>query len=328
MRDENEYDSFFEDTMRAGHYENRKESVDIMIRSSRDIIKELIGYGVEFARKETDSEDAEDFLRNYEFTREGAHSRPRILFHEDVTGKEITGRLLAQVRLLENVTIMEYTAMTDIIVEDEKCAGVIAEDAAGDRLMIRAPYTILASGGIGGLYEHSTNYPHLTGDALRIAERYNRESFADCLTRNDTLRQLLPNTHPSLIVQPPFLCDFGFLIEGGENGFINYNCTILDTARVKFGRNILIGPNVQIYCPMHPLDYRERATGVEHGEPVTIGDDCWIGGGTVICPGVTIGNRCIIGAGSVVVKDIPDDSVAVGNPARVVRRTPVDDKTA
>ena len=138
LRDDTDYDSYFEDTMRAGHYENRKESVDIMIRSSR----------------------------------EGAHSRPRILFHEDVTGKEITGRLLAQVRLLENVTIMEYTAMTDIIVEDEKCAGVIAEDAAGDRLMIRAPYTILASGGIGGLYEHSTNYPHLTGDALRIAEKH------------------------------------------------------------------------------------------------------------------------------------------------------------
>ena len=114
LRDDTDYDSYFEDTMRAGHYENRKESVDIMIRSSRDIIKELIGYGVEFARKETDSEDAEDFLQNYEFTREGAHSRPRILFHEDVTGKEITGRLLAQVRLLENVTIMEYTAMTDI----------------------------------------------------------------------------------------------------------------------------------------------------------------------------------------------------------------------
>lgn len=172
--------------------------------------------------------------------------------------------------------------------------------------------------------------PELTAlhqKALRMAERYNRESFVDCLTRNNTLRELLPNTHPSLIVQPPFLCDFGFLIEGGENGFINYNCTILDTARVKLGRNILIGPNVQIYCPMHPLDYRERATGVEHGEPVTIGDDCWIGGGTVICPGVTIGNRCVIGAGSVVVKDIPDDSVAVGNPARVIRRTSADDKT-
>ena len=83
-----------------------------------------------------------------------------------------------------------------------------------------------------------------------------------------------------------------------------------------------------MYCPMHPLDYKERATGVEHGEAITIGDDCWIGGGTVICPGVTIGNRCIIGAGSVVVKDIPDDSVAAGNPARIIRRTPIKDKTA
>ena len=164
--------------------------------------------------------------------------------------------------------------------------------------------------------------------ALRLVERYNRETFSDCLSENEILRRLLPNTHSTLRVQPPFLCDFGFMIEGGENGFINYNCTILDTAPVKLGRNILIGPNVQMYCPMHPLDYKERATGVEHGEAITIGDDCWIGGGTVICPGVTIGNRCIIGAGSVVVKDIPDDSVAAGNPARIIRRTPIKDKTA
>ena len=164
--------------------------------------------------------------------------------------------------------------------------------------------------------------------ALRLVERYNRETFSDCLSENETLRRLLPNTHSTLRVQPPFLCDFGFMIEGGENGFINYNCTILDTAPVKLGRNILIGPNVQMYCPMHPLDYKERATGVEHGEAITIGDDCWIGGGAVICPGVTIGNRCIIGAGSVVVKDIPDDSVAAGNPARIIRRTPIKDKTA
>lgn len=192
LRDEEDYEGYFEDTMRAGHYENRKESVDIMIRSSRDVIRELIGYGVEFARRDRDGRrqattdrKEENFLSDYAFTREGAHSRPRILFHEDVTGKEITSKLLAQVRSLENVHIMEYTAMTDIIVEniDEKaavqpaedcvqCAGVIAEDAEGNVLSIRAPYTILASGGIGGLYEHSTNYPHLTGDALRIAEKH------------------------------------------------------------------------------------------------------------------------------------------------------------
>lgn len=200
LKDESDYESYFEDTMRAGHYENRKESVDIIIRSSREIIRELIGYGVKFERRESgreqdapeaqekpekpdkqETEGQENFLDDYAFTREGAHSRPRILFHEDVTGKEITSKLLAQVRSLENVRIMEYTTMTDIIVEETdvqtgengvQCAGIIAEDVRGNILKIRAPYTILASGGIGGLYEHSTNYPHLTGDALRIAEKH------------------------------------------------------------------------------------------------------------------------------------------------------------
>ena len=200
LKDESDYESYFEDTMRAGHYENRKESVDIMIRSSREIIRELIGYGVKFERRDSgreqdapeaqekpekpdkqETEGQENFLDDYAFTREGAHSRPRILFHEDVTGKEITSKLLAQVRSLENVRIMEYTTMTDIIVEETdvqtgengvQCAGIIAEDAQGNVLKIYAPYTILASGGIGGLYEYSTNYPHLTGDALRIAEKH------------------------------------------------------------------------------------------------------------------------------------------------------------
>ena len=173
LRDEADYENYFEDTMRAGHYENRKESVEIMIRSSREIIRELIGYGVQFARRNgTEKEQTDNFLDDYAFTREGAHSRPRILFHEDVTGKEITGKLLEQVRLLENATVMEYTSMTDIIVEDGQCAGIAAENMDGDRFLIRAPYTILASGGIGGLYEHSTNYPHLTGDAVRIAKKH------------------------------------------------------------------------------------------------------------------------------------------------------------
>ena len=173
LRDEADYESYFEDTMRAGHYENRKESVEIMIRSSREIIRELIGYGVQFARRNgTEKEQTDNFLDDYAFTREGAHSCSRILFHEDVTGKEITGKLLEQVRLLENATVMEYTSMTDIIVEDGHCAGIAAENMDGDRFLIRAPYTILASGGIGGLYEHSTNYPHLTGDAVRIAKKH------------------------------------------------------------------------------------------------------------------------------------------------------------
>ena len=162
MRDEADYDIYFEDTMRAGHYENRRESVDIMIRSSRQIISDLIGYGVRFTQK-----DGELI-----FTREGAHSRPRILYREDETGKEITGTLLKRVRELPNVKILEYLTMTDMIEEDGRCCGVLARgDSYGD-VKISADYTIFASGGIGGNYSHSTNYPHLTGDALRICEKH------------------------------------------------------------------------------------------------------------------------------------------------------------
>lgn len=162
LRDDNDYDSWFEDTMRAGHYENRRESVDIMIRSSRDVIHDLVGYGVEFQKKDGE----------YAFTREGAHSRPRILFHEDITGEEITSKLLAQVKRLDNVEIYEYTTMTDIIVKDGKCAGILAEDQSGEPITIHADDTIFASGGIGGLYQHSTNFPHLTGDAIEISKKH------------------------------------------------------------------------------------------------------------------------------------------------------------
>lgn len=179
LRSEEDYANYFEDTMKAGHYENRKESVDIMIRSSQDVIRRLIGYGVEFARsggQETGDGHTEAFLRDYAFTREGAHSRPRILFHEDVTGKEITSKLLARVKELDNVEIMEYVTMTDIIEKEGKdgpyCAGLVAEDQDGKILLIQAENTILATGGIGGVYQHSTNFPHITGDALEIAKRH------------------------------------------------------------------------------------------------------------------------------------------------------------
>lgn len=174
LRNEDDYDSYFEDTMRAGHYENRKESVDIMIRSSQDIIRDLIGYGVKFQKAPEDDpgEDRAELLRPYAFTREGAHSRPRILFHEDITGEEITGRLLEQVRKLENVSIYEYTAMTDIIEEDGKCAGITASGPGGEKIRIYAGDTVLATGGIGGRYRHSTNFPHLTGDAIEIAKKH------------------------------------------------------------------------------------------------------------------------------------------------------------
>ena len=162
LRDEDDYESYFEDTMKAGHYENRQESVHIMIQSSRQIIEDLVACGVAFKK------NGEDFA----YTREGAHSRPRILYHEDITGKEITGRLLEKAAGLKNVRILEHTTMTDIIERNKNCNGVVARTEDGGTLEIYADYTILASGGIGGNYKHSTNYPHLTGDALRIAQKH------------------------------------------------------------------------------------------------------------------------------------------------------------
>jgi L-aspartate oxidase len=162
LRDDEDYEGYFEDTMRAGHYENRKESVDIMIRSSQEIIHDLIEYGVDFAKKDG----------NLAFTREGAHSRPRILFHEDITGKEITSKLLTQVKKRKNVQIHEFTTMTDIIVKNGKCAGIVAKTQDGEEMKIYAQDTIFASGGIGGRYQHSTNFPHLTGDALDISRKH------------------------------------------------------------------------------------------------------------------------------------------------------------
>lgn len=175
LHDEADYDAFYEDTMRAGHYENRAESVDIMIRSSRDVINDLVKRGVEFEHEQNGE---------LAYTREGAHSRPRICFHGDITGEEITTKLLANVRRLPNVSILEHVEVVDIIEspQRDRCIGVECvcrrgadAGAEGERLVIRAPYTMLATGGIGGTYERSTNFPSLTGDACRIARNHGVE---------------------------------------------------------------------------------------------------------------------------------------------------------
>ncbi len=162
LRDDKDYDAFYEDTMRAGHYENNPESVDIMIRSSQDVIGDLVTFGVQFEKNGD----------NFTFTREGAHSQPRILFHEDETGKEITSHLLETVRNRENITLIENYTMVDLICSDNECRGIIGHDADRNYSAITADYTVLATGGIGGLFEHSTNYRHLTGDAIALALRY------------------------------------------------------------------------------------------------------------------------------------------------------------
>ena len=163
LKDESDYDSYFEDTMKAGHYENNKESVDIMIRSSQDVIHDLVGYGVRFEKEDG----------HFAYTREGAHSTPRILFHEDITGKEITSHLLNAAQKRKNIAIYEYVTMTDLICNENGCNGIVAKDnKTGEIININATTTVLATGGIGGLYEHSTNFPHLTGDSISLAKKY------------------------------------------------------------------------------------------------------------------------------------------------------------
>ena len=163
LKDDDDYESFFEDTMRAGHYENSPESVKFMINGSRGVIKELIGYGVEFDTKSG----------KLSYTREGAHSTNRILYHEDITGREITGKLLRQVEKRSNISICTHTTMVDIMCSENRCDGVVVKEENGKLRAVFAGNVVWACGGIGGIYENSTNFSHLTGDALAISLKRN-----------------------------------------------------------------------------------------------------------------------------------------------------------
>lgn len=138
--------------------------------------------------------------------------------------------------------------------------------------------------------------------------------------RNRILKELIPFAGADLWLQPPFYCDYGSNMKIGEKVFFNFNCVVLDVAPVTIGSRTLFGPNVQIYTATHPLDHKERASGLEYAKPISIGEDVWVGGSAVVCPGVNIGDRSIIGAGSVVTKDIPVDVFAAGNPCKVIRQ--------
>lgn len=138
--------------------------------------------------------------------------------------------------------------------------------------------------------------------------------------REEIIRNLLGSCGEKFHINQPFRCDYGCNVYIGKNFFANFNLTILDEGEVHIGDNVFIGPNVSIYTACHPLNPEERNTGVEWAEPITIGDNVWIGGSVTILPGVTIGNNAVIGAGSVVSKDIPAGSLAVGNPCRVIRK--------
>lgn len=138
--------------------------------------------------------------------------------------------------------------------------------------------------------------------------------------RTKVLRELVPNAGADLWLQPPFYCDYGYNLKLGDKVFFNFNCVVLDVTYVTIGSRTMFGPNVQIYTATHPVNHIERASGREYAKPIVIGEDVWVGGSAVICPGVTIGDRVVIGAGAVVTKDIPSDTFAAGNPCKVIRQ--------
>ena len=162
-------------------------------------------------------------------------------------------------------------------------------------------------------------------NATRLMHRLNVELCGHDDAYRAALRELCPGCEG--FIREPFRCDYGLNISIGEGSFINFDCVFLDLAPIRIGRHTLIGPKVQLLTALHPFDATQRRTGLEAGRPITVGDDCWLGGGVIVCPGVAIGDRSVIGAGAVVTRDIPADSVAVGNPARVIRTLTRQDET-
>lgn len=172
----------------------------------------------------------------------------------------------------------------------------------------------------GELYDASD--AELVAERLACRQRlrqFNGSDPADVAARRAILDALF-GAATDVTIEPPFCCDYGRNIRLGSKVFINFNCVVLDVMPVALGHRVLLGPAVQIYTAMHPLDAVQRRTGLEFAQPVTIGDDVWIGGGAILCPGITVGDRAVIGAGSVVTRDVPADAFVAGNPARIVRR--------
>ena len=172
----------------------------------------------------------------------------------------------------------------------------------------------------GQLYNASD--PELTRERLHARQllyEYNHSQPDETENRKLLLAKLFQSDN-SCYIEPAFQCDYGYNITFGENFYANFNCVILDVCPVTFGRNSFLGPHVQIYTATHPIEAQERISGKEFGQPISIGDNVWIGGSAVICPGVKIGHNVVIGAGSVVTKNIPDNVVAVGNPCWIIKQ--------
>ena len=154
--------------------------------------------------------------------------------------------------------------------------------------------------------------------ASRIITKYNNKTFHEINMRNRLIKKLIKTTG-NFWIKPPFYCDYGYNIQIGKDVMINFNCIFLDVCPIFIGDHTLIGPNTQIYTACHSMDYKERQENKEYGKPVNIGNNVWIGGSVVILPGITIGDNAVVGAGSVVTKDIPANTISVGNPCKVIR---------
>lgn len=159
-----------------------------------------------------------------------------------------------------------------------------------------------------------------------LTRLFNNSTEEQLKYRVELLKELFESTGKNIYIEPPFRCDYGCHISIGNNFYANYDCIIVDVCKVRIGDNVFFGPRVCIFTAGHPIDADIRNTQLEYGKPVTIGNDVWIGGNTVINPGVTIGNNVVIGSGAVVTKDIPDNVIAVGNPCRVLREITDEDK--
>ncbi|MHC1684287.1 MAG: sugar O-acetyltransferase [Clostridiaceae bacterium] len=172
------------------------------------------------------------------------------------------------------------------------------------------------------------------GDELLNERQYAKELVFDfnglrpteIEKRNEIIKKLFGKTGENFFIEPPFRCDYGYNISIGENFYSNYNCVILDCAKVSIGDNVFFAPNVGLFTAGHPIDVELRNTGAEYAFPITIGNNVWFGGGVVVNPGVTIGDNVVIGSGSVVTKDIPSNVVAAGNPCKVIREINDEDK--
>ncbi len=157
--------------------------------------------------------------------------------------------------------------------------------------------------------------------ARALCDEYNLTKENQPRERLRLLKEIFGSCDDDIFIKPPFHCDYGYNIHVGKRFFANFDVVILDTAKVTIGDNCLIGPQTGLYTAVHPMDSRERAANYIHGEPITIGDNVWFGGHCTVLPGVTIGNNVIVGAGSVVTKNIPDNAVVAGNPAKIIKYT-------